>query len=347
MTDSLKIDNHLDTGYQTVKDEDATPNSSPLVLGVTRVGIGTNSPSSLIHAYSSDDLLATFQSSDTRAYVKVQDTSYNAYFGTESSKAFMGLLGSLHPYNLVVGSGRFGIGTTDPGNIMHLEFNDSTAVSAANISSDAISGIKIENDYGVDAGAVLHFKVGSRDAAIAAEVYGEDTYTDLIFYTKDQTSFAERMRIKNNRVGIGTDSPGNLLEVNGGGSGDGIRITDLDGGGSQEIGVNDDGDIIIYSSDKRLKQKVKTIDQALNKVNKMRGVSYEWKPKARMGKGQRYGLIAQEVKKIAPGLTSKTKQGMLTIRYNDLTGLLVEAIKEQQVKIKELENDIKKLKVRK
>ena len=76
----------------------------------------------------------------------------------------------------------------------------------------------------------------------------------------------------------------------------------------------------------------------------MRGVTFEWKNDKKMGKGKRIGLIAQEVEKIAPEVVSHPKDGMLSIRYRDLTGLLVEAIKEQHEQINILKQKIYSLK---
>ena len=66
-----------------------------------------------------------------------------------------------------------------------------------------------------------------------------------------------------------------------------------------------------------------------------------------MGKDRNYGLIAQEVKKIVPELVSESKNGMLSVRYTNAVGLLVEAIKEQQTHISALEKRIKKLEAKK
>jgi hypothetical protein len=78
------------------------------------------------------------------------------------------------------------------------------------------------------------------------------------------------------------------------------------------------------SSDKRLKKNIKTVTSALDTVNALRGVTFEWKE----GNGKAIGLIAQEVKEVLPEIVSADDNGYLGIRYTNLVGVLVEAIKE-------------------
>jgi hypothetical protein len=78
------------------------------------------------------------------------------------------------------------------------------------------------------------------------------------------------------------------------------------------------------SSDKRLKKNIKTVTSALDTVNALRGVTFEWKE----GSGKAVGLIAQEVQEVLPEIVSSDDNGYLGIRYNNVIGVLVEAIKE-------------------
>ncbi len=96
------------------------------------------------------------------------------------------------------------------------------------------------------------------------------------------------------------------------------------------------GDIIAYS-DSKLKENVKTLKG--NKVLQMRGVSFDRKDTGKKGSG----VIAQEVQKIAPELIHKDVDGTLGVAYGNLTGYLIEAIKEQQQTISKLVDRIEKL----
>ena len=93
------------------------------------------------------------------------------------------------------------------------------------------------------------------------------------------------------------------------------------------------------SSDKRLKKNIKTVESALDKVIALRGVSFDWKE----GGAKAIGLIAQEAEKVIPEIVSQDENGYLGIKYNNLIGVLIEAIKEQQEQIKALKNRIDEL----
>jgi len=91
-----------------------------------------------------------------------------------------------------------------------------------------------------------------------------------------------------------------------------------------------DGDITAFS-DERLKSDIKTIDNALDKVMNMRGVSYT--KQAEKG----IGVIAQEVEKVLPEVV--TDGEYKSVAYGNIVGVLIEAIKEQQKQIDELKKD--------
>ena len=91
------------------------------------------------------------------------------------------------------------------------------------------------------------------------------------------------------------------------------------------------GDLIAYS-DKRLKSNIKTLDGS--KVYDMRGVSFIKDNK----KGS--GVIAQEIQKIAPELVNDGSE-YLGVAYGNISGYLIEAIKELKAEIEELKKQIK------
>ena len=88
---------------------------------------------------------------------------------------------------------------------------------------------------------------------------------------------------------------------------------------------------VTASSDERLKSNIKTIDNALDKVMNMRGVSFT--KQAEKG----IGVIAQEVEKIIPEVV--TDGEYKSVAYGNMVGVLIEAIKEQQKQIDELKKD--------
>jgi len=91
------------------------------------------------------------------------------------------------------------------------------------------------------------------------------------------------------------------------------------------------------TSDQRLKEDIKTLNNAVDIVNSLRGVAYIKGGKAELG------LIAQEVEQVIPQVVGEDMSGYKTIAYGNMVGLLVEAIKEQQKTIKELTTRLENL----
>ncbi len=102
------------------------------------------------------------------------------------------------------------------------------------------------------------------------------------------------------------------------------------------------------TSDLRFKKNVNTVEGALSKVLEMRGVTYEWKredfPEKNFREGRIYGVIAQEVEKIAPELVQTGEDGYKSVEYANMVSLFIEAIKEQQKTINSQKSDISVLK---
>jgi len=95
------------------------------------------------------------------------------------------------------------------------------------------------------------------------------------------------------------------------------------------------GDIIAYS-DVRVKENIKDIDNALDKVSKLRGVEYN-----KIGSDEKsIGVIAQEIQKVLPEVVREDQDGMLGVSYGNITAVLIEAIKDQQKQIDELKSII-------
>ena len=93
------------------------------------------------------------------------------------------------------------------------------------------------------------------------------------------------------------------------------------------------GDVTAYS-DKRLKRNIETISNPVDIVNCLRGVNFE--------KDGRHstGVIAQEVEEFLPEVVHTDAEGMKSVAYGNITGLLIEAIKEQQQTIENLQKQI-------
>ena len=101
------------------------------------------------------------------------------------------------------------------------------------------------------------------------------------------------------------------------------------------------GDVIAaYSSDKRLKDNIKPIENALSKIESIGGYSFDWNDKQQTYTGTDIGVLAQEIEAIAPELVIDRETGYKAVRYEKLVAVLIEGIKELSAKVNELENKL-------
>ena len=99
-------------------------------------------------------------------------------------------------------------------------------------------------------------------------------------------------------------------------------------------------DIVAYGSpsDVTLKENIKPIKNALDKVEKLQGVTFNWKEAGLANLNEDIGFIAQDVQKVLPELVRENENGKLSLRHQGIVPVLLEAIKELSDKIKALEN---------
>ena len=90
-----------------------------------------------------------------------------------------------------------------------------------------------------------------------------------------------------------------------------------------------DGTLTTNTSDERLKTNITTLTNALDRVNQLRGVSYNWTENPTGD--TRIGFVAQEVNSVVPELTfvnPNSSENYMGVHYDNVTALLVEAVKE-------------------
>jgi len=93
--------------------------------------------------------------------------------------------------------------------------------------------------------------------------------------------------------------------------------------------------IHINLSDQNQKTNIKNIDDALNIIENLNGVRFNWKD----NNVPSVGLIAQDVEKYLPELVDSTTGEFKALNYNGIIGVLVEAVKDLSSRIKTLEQD--------
>jgi len=95
------------------------------------------------------------------------------------------------------------------------------------------------------------------------------------------------------------------------------------------------------SSDKTLKQGIRLIENPLEKIQHISGVTFQWKDTNQSDTG----LIAQNVELVFPELVVTDKAtGLKSLKYANLAAPLIEAVKEQQRQIEELKSEITNIK---
>jgi hypothetical protein len=105
------------------------------------------------------------------------------------------------------------------------------------------------------------------------------------------------------------------------------------------------GDIVGYSSsDKALKDNIKPIEDALEKISKIGGYEFDWNDKQDVYEGHDVGVIAQEIEDVLPEVVTTRDNGYKAVKYEKLAPLLIQAIKEQQELIEDLKAEIKHIK---
>ena len=98
------------------------------------------------------------------------------------------------------------------------------------------------------------------------------------------------------------------------------------------------GDVVV-SSDARLKSNIVSLGSTLSRLLLIDGKSYEMKGK------QKIGVLAQEIKEVFPELVSEDDNEMLAVNYQGLVPVLINALKEQDGKMKEQDDKISRLEV--
>jgi len=87
-------------------------------------------------------------------------------------------------------------------------------------------------------------------------------------------------------------------------------------------------------SDINYKENISTVNNALLKIEQLRGVSFDWKESGLSS----YGVIAQELQEVLPELVHGNNPK--TVNYNGIIGVLIEAIKELKEEMKELKEKL-------
>ena len=104
-----------------------------------------------------------------------------------------------------------------------------------------------------------------------------------------------------------------------------------------------------YSSDINLKENIVVIEAALQKIQQIRGVMFDWTDEHIAYKGGEdgyfvrkhdTGIIAQEVEAVLPEVVATRTDGLKAVKYEKLAGLIIQAINELAAEVAELKKKV-------
>ena len=188
------------------------------------------------------------------------------------------------------------------GTIVNADISASAAIAVSKLASSTISGVTLgSNLNNLTAGSFITYNSGSTyngSAAITISANGTSSNTANTLVARDASG----------DFTAGTINCANLTAT---------------------FDINS-------TSDANLKTNIQTVENALDTINSLRGVSFDWKE---TGKGS-YGVIAQELEEVLPELVRT--EGNKSVNYNGIVGVLIEAIKELKSEVEELKQQLNK-----
>ena len=126
--------------------------------------------------------------------------------------------------------------------------------------------------------------------------------------------------------------------------GGGVKLATESGGIAVTGAITATGDITaFYTSDETLKTNIANIENPMEKVAQLNGVSYNWTDEAQakydhLNGDKEVGVIAQQVEKVLPEMVGTRDDGTKAVRYERMCALLIECVKDLQTQV----NDLKK-----
>ena len=96
---------------------------------------------------------------------------------------------------------------------------------------------------------------------------------------------------------------------------------------------------LIANSDIKLKTNIQPLENSLEKVNQLRGVSYD---RVDIEKDNCIGVIAQEVEEVYPEFVSEGEDGIKGVDYSKMVAVLIESVKELTEEVNALKSQLNK-----
>ena len=322
-----------------------------IVSGSTaQLGIGTSNPSGALHIFASDGLEGATPDTDGDNFIieSNADTGMSIISGEASGETgalIFGHAADSFAAGLVYNphGNQLSLQTQQASNTIRIATgnNDESFIfSGANLSGSQAStgsfGV-LETHGNVNVTTTGRLGVGTDDPDFKLDVAGNAGFNEYIRHNGDNDT---HIRFQANQVDI--SAGGNIYSYDG-------AAFNLTGhlsasgniSGSQ---IEASGDIIAFgSSDRNLKDNIQPIENPLEKMEKIGGYTFVWNNKQSTYQGKDVGVVAQEIQEVLPEIVSGRANGYLGVKYEKIVPLLIESIKENTKKIKELEQEINEI----
>jgi hypothetical protein len=316
------------SGYNLMINGNTYNNGNIVASG--NAGIGTISPATRLHVSGANGELLRLQASGVgNNYIAFNSGStrlgYIGY-GSDANNSLALINGQNQPTYIgannavvmtVTGS-NVGIGTTSPTQLLEVNGNVSASSFINSIASLKYNTVSTYGQWLVSGSKGSYGGIYDQYSGVNGIMY-DSAGNGGIF--KEGESWYIYYNTTTDCLGVG-DSVTNstyALYVNG-------------------KGIYSAGDVVAYS-DARKKTDIITIDNALDKVKNLRGVYY-----TKIGeedKGRKTGVIAQEIKEVLPEVVNHNQEtDEYGVAYGNIVGVLIEAVKEQQKQIEDLQKQI-------
>lgn len=242
-----------------------------------------------------------------------------AYVGQSNSL----VLGSINGVNGATSDTNVGIGTSTPQTKLYVKDNTDISLTVESTSANG-SGIQLYNNNGFNS---RHWLINSNHS--------------LSFIDKDAAADNQlKLIITTTSAGAGITNNTNGFFYGDFGTEGRMRVGKLTGTGSNlsSLCVDLNGTLELCSSSIRYKKDIKPFSSGLALLNKLNPVTFRWKT----DNVEDLGFVAEEVEKAEPLLASYNKEGEIQgVKYDRISAVLVNAVKEQQTQIKEQQEQIK------
>ena len=278
------------------------------VTNAGNVGIGTASPDDMLEVYGSSPNIRVTNTAETDAGIVFNDAQAGTgqmaaiKFNSSDEKLKFFVNDETSQRMVIDTAGNVGIGPTISPSYL-LDVRDGTTSGAIARFSAINAHVVIESSTAGN--AVLHLKPNATGSK-----FGQFKVTAGNGYGFSWS---------NDAAGTGETT---YMDLD----------TSSTGGGDLTV----KGDVIAYGSpsDKKYKENIKPIESALGKAMQLQGVTFDWKDSdSILDIKEDIGFIAQDVQEVLPELVRDSGKGNLSLRYQGITPILLEAIKELKAEI--------------